>query len=37
VVQYYVERYFARGTTRTPAPTPLGRFRSALRTAGVLR
>ncbi len=37
VVQYYVERYFARGATRTLPPTPLGRFRSTLRTLGVIR
>ncbi|MFI2204171.1 amino acid ABC transporter permease [Streptomyces sp. NPDC020192] len=30
VVQFYVERYFARGATRTLPPTPLQRARSAL-------
>ncbi|MET9730945.1 amino acid ABC transporter permease [Streptomyces sp. NPDC006458] len=34
VVQYYVERYFARGATRTLPPTPLQRLRAA---AGELR
>src|SRR3954465_730233 len=28
VVQYYVERRFGRGTTRTPPPTPLQRLRT---------
>ena len=28
VVQYYVERYYARGATRTLPPTPLQRFRA---------
>jgi polar amino acid transport system permease protein len=37
VLQYYVERYFARGATRTLPPTPLGRLRSTLRTVGVVR
>ncbi|MFL4908621.1 amino acid ABC transporter permease [Streptomyces sp. MMS24-I2-30] len=30
VVQFYVERYFARGATRTLPPTPLQRARSGL-------
>ncbi|MGW2959131.1 amino acid ABC transporter permease [Streptomyces sp. NPDC001220] len=30
VVQYYVERYFARGATRTLPPTPLQRLRTGL-------
>ncbi|MFI9155037.1 amino acid ABC transporter permease [Streptomyces sp. NPDC053367] len=30
VVQYYVERYFARGATRTLPPTPLQRLRAGL-------
>ncbi|MEU9385473.1 amino acid ABC transporter permease [Streptomyces sp. NPDC048279] len=30
VVQYYVERYFARGATRTLPPTPLHRLRTGL-------
>ncbi|WP_407835396.1 amino acid ABC transporter permease [Streptomyces sp. DSM 116496] len=30
VVQYYVERYYARGALRTPAPTPLQRARAGL-------
>ncbi|MEW2131862.1 amino acid ABC transporter permease [Streptomyces sp. NPDC005435] len=30
VVQYYVERYFARGATRALPPTPLRRARTAL-------
>ncbi|MFD8914683.1 amino acid ABC transporter permease [Streptomyces sp. NPDC059575] len=30
VVQYYVERYFARGATRALPPTPLRRARAAL-------
>ncbi|MEU4148787.1 amino acid ABC transporter permease [Streptomyces sp. NPDC026659] len=30
VVQYYVERYFARGATRALPPTPLRRARNAL-------
>jgi polar amino acid transport system permease protein len=34
VVQYHVERYFARGATSTLPPTPLRRL---LRTAGVVR
>ncbi|MFG3050604.1 amino acid ABC transporter permease [Kitasatospora sp. NPDC048239] len=29
--QYYVERYFARGTQRTPPPTPLQRARALVR------
>ena len=37
VVQYYVERYFARGATRALPPTPLGRFRASLRRLGVAR
>ena len=39
-VQYYVERYFARGALRTLPPTPLQRLRAAvsgLRTAAALR
>lgn len=32
VVQYYVERYFARGALRTLPPTPLQRLRHALGT-----
>lgn len=31
VVQYYVERHYARGALRTPAPTPLQRAREGLR------
>ena len=31
VVQFYVERYFARGALRTVAPTPLQRLRAAVR------
>lgn len=31
VVQYYVERHFARGAERTPPPTPLQRARSFTR------
>ncbi|MDD9380944.1 amino acid ABC transporter permease [Streptomyces sp. ZAF1911] len=31
VVQYYVERYYARGALRTPVPTPLQRARAGLR------
>ncbi|MFD7168493.1 amino acid ABC transporter permease [Streptomyces violascens] len=31
VVQFYVERYFARGATRTLPPTPLQKLRAALR------
>ncbi|MFJ8079428.1 amino acid ABC transporter permease [Streptomyces sp. NPDC096205] len=30
VVQYYVERYFARGATRTLPPTPLQKLRAGL-------
>ncbi|MBD0693972.1 amino acid ABC transporter permease [Streptomyces sp. CBMA123] len=30
--QYYVERYFSRGTLRTPPPTPLQRLRTVLRS-----
>ncbi|MFJ3761875.1 amino acid ABC transporter permease [Streptomyces sp. NPDC090080] len=30
VLQYYVERYFARGATRTLPPTPLQRLRTGL-------
>lgn len=30
VVQYYVERHYARGALRTPAPTPLQRARASL-------
>ncbi|GAA5052505.1 amino acid ABC transporter permease [Streptomyces similanensis] len=33
VVQYYVERYYARGATRALPPTPLQRLRGALTTA----
>ncbi|MER5302460.1 amino acid ABC transporter permease [Streptomyces lasiicapitis] len=32
VVQYYVERHFARGADRTPPPTPLQRARAFART-----
>ncbi|GHE08616.1 amino acid ABC transporter permease [Streptomyces alanosinicus] len=32
VVQYYVERYYARGATRTLPPTPLQRARAGLGT-----
>ncbi|MFD9684950.1 amino acid ABC transporter permease [Kitasatospora sp. NPDC059146] len=32
VGQYYVERYFARGSRRTPPPGPLHRLRAFLRT-----
>ncbi|GGU24017.1 amino acid ABC transporter permease [Streptomyces daghestanicus] len=32
VVQYYVERHFARGADRTPPPTPLQRLRRAVRS-----
>ncbi|GAA2454330.1 amino acid ABC transporter permease [Streptomyces glaucus] len=31
VVQFYVERYYARGATRTLPPTPLQKFRAGLR------
>ncbi len=31
VVQYYVERHYARGALRTPVPTPLQRARAGLR------
>ncbi|MHB9857040.1 amino acid ABC transporter permease [Streptomyces sp. YIM S03343] len=31
VVQFYVERYFARGATRTLPPTPLQKLRAGLR------
>lgn len=31
VVQYYVERHYARGALRTPTPTPLQRARTGLR------
>ncbi|MFD9000284.1 amino acid ABC transporter permease [Streptomyces sp. NPDC059582] len=31
VVQFYVERYYARGATRSLPPTPLGRLRTGLR------
>lgn len=31
VVQYYVERHFARGAERTPPPTPLRRARTVVR------
>ncbi|WP_241827080.1 amino acid ABC transporter permease [Streptomyces graminilatus] len=40
VVQYYVERHFARGADRTPPPTPLQRVRRSvrdLRTAAARR
>jgi polar amino acid transport system permease protein len=30
VVQFYVERYFARGATRTLPPTPLQKLRTGL-------
>ncbi|CAM5588883.1 Histidine/lysine/arginine/ornithine transport system permease protein HisM OS=Streptomyces fumanus OX=67302 GN=GCM10018772_50500 PE=3 SV=1 [Streptomyces fumanus] len=30
VGQYYVERYYARGSTRSLPPTPLQRFRAAV-------
>jgi polar amino acid transport system permease protein len=33
VVQYYVERYYARGAVRTLPPTPLQRLRRAVRGA----
>ncbi|MEV7127744.1 amino acid ABC transporter permease [Streptomyces sp. NPDC093260] len=33
VVQFYVERHYARGATRTLPPTPLQRLRTALTTA----
>ncbi|MGY1693341.1 MULTISPECIES: amino acid ABC transporter permease [unclassified Geodermatophilus] len=36
VVQYYVERYYARGALRTLPPTPLQRLRANL-TAGLAR
>ena len=36
VVQYYVERYYARGAVRTLPPTPLQRLRANL-TAGLAR
>ncbi|MBN1092929.1 amino acid ABC transporter permease [Blastococcus sp. TML/M2B] len=36
VVQYYVERYYARGAVRTLPPTPLQRLRGNL-TAGLAR
>jgi polar amino acid transport system permease protein len=36
VVQYYVERYYARGAVRTLPPTPLQRLRGNL-TAGLTR
>ena len=32
VVQYYVERYYARGAVRTLPPTPLQRLRAAVRS-----
>ncbi|WP_172384346.1 amino acid ABC transporter permease [Streptomyces sp. MNP-20] len=32
IVQYYVERHFARGADRTPPPTPLQRARAFART-----
>lgn len=36
--QFYVERYFARGSLRTPPPTPIQRLRSDLRgVAGKFR
>ena len=34
VVQFYVERHFARGAVRTLPPTPLQRLRAGLRTCG---
>ena len=36
VVQYYVERHYARGAVRTLPPTPLQRLRGNL-TAGISR
>ena len=36
VIQYYVERYYARGAVRTLPPTPLQRLRGNL-TAGLTR
>jgi polar amino acid transport system permease protein len=30
VVQFYVERYYARGATRSLPPTPLQRLRAAV-------
>ncbi len=36
VVQFYVERYYARGAVRTLPPTPLQRLRGNL-TAGLAR
>jgi len=36
VVQYYVERYYARGAVRTLPPTPVQRLRANL-TAGLAR
>ncbi|MGK5113750.1 MULTISPECIES: amino acid ABC transporter permease [unclassified Geodermatophilus] len=36
VIQYYVERYYARGAVRTLPPTPLQRLRANL-TAGLAR
>ncbi|MFE1412052.1 amino acid ABC transporter permease [Streptomyces sp. NPDC058746] len=35
VVQFYVERYYARGALRTLPPTPLERARAGLRDLGV--
>jgi polar amino acid transport system permease protein len=32
--QFYLERYFARGATRTLPQTPLGRFRRSLLSLG---
>ncbi|KUF12946.1 MULTISPECIES: amino acid ABC transporter permease [Streptomyces] len=32
IVQYYVERHFARGADRAPAPTPVQRARAFVRT-----
>jgi polar amino acid transport system permease protein len=34
--QFYVERFYARGATRTLPPTPIQRFRASLRTAAAL-
>jgi polar amino acid transport system permease protein len=36
VVQYYVERHYARGAVRTLPPTPVQRLRANL-TAGISR
>lgn len=37
IVQYYVERRFARGADRTPPPTPLQRARALTRTLTTLK